>query len=215
MRQPRAGTSPARLVVNKEATMPETIETLREYVNDMLAVERDIHSALRRHKDDRGARTYPVAAAVLQTIEDRVDVHVAGLERCLERIGDGESTVKAAVGAVLGAVAGVYGKLRDDRVSRMLRDDYTALCFACVCYEMLHTTALALGHREIAELAIEHLRDYTPAVMALGEVLPEVVTDELQREGKVFDSGPIARVAAENTRDAWRVGDVAQTEAQP
>jgi hypothetical protein len=90
----------------------------------------------------------------------------------------------------------------------MLRDDYTALCFACVCYEMLHTTALALGHGEIATLALEHLRDYTPAVMAIGELVPEVVTDELQREGKVRSRGAVARLAADNTREAWRTPEI-------
>ena len=196
--------------------MDEKMETLRGYVNDMLAVERDVHAALRRHKEDRGARTFPVAAAVLQQIEDRVDDHIENLEECLERIGAGESQLKAAVGAVLGAVAGIYGKIRDDRVSRMIRDDYTALCFACVCYEMLHTTALALGHGEIANLALAHMRDYTPAVMALGEILPEVVTEELTREAKITTSGPVARLAAQNTREAWRVSDSATfADAQP
>jgi hypothetical protein len=194
--------------------MDDKMDTLRGYVNDMLAVERDIHSAFRRHKEDRGVRTFPETRAVLQQIEDRIDVHVANLERALERLGEGESTLKAAVGAVLGAVAGVYGKLRDDRVSRMLRDDYTALCFACVCYEMLHTTALALGHGELAELALGHLRDYTPAVMAIGELIPDVVTDELTREGKMSSNGGVARLAADNARDAWRSSD-AQPEARP
>ena len=196
--------------------MDDMMDTLRGYVNDMLAVERDIHAAFRRHKEDRGAKTYPEAARVLQQIEDRVDVHVASLQRCLERLGDGESTLKAAVGAVLGAVAGVYGKLRDDRVSRMLRDDYTAICFACVCYEMLHTTALALGHDEVAKLALEHLRDYAPGVMALGEVVPKVVTKELEREGKLRGGGEsVAHRAAENTREAWRSGDASQAQAHP
>jgi ferritin-like metal-binding protein YciE len=193
----------------------DMMDTLRGYVNDMLAVERDIHAAFRRHKEDRGAKTYPEAARVLQQIEDRVDAHVASLQRCLERLGDGESTLKAAVGAVLGAVAGVYGKLRDDRVSRMLRDDYTAICFACVCYEMLHTTALALGHDEIAKLALEHLRDYAPAVMALGEVVPKVVTQELEREGKLRGGESVAHRAAENTREAWRSGDASHAQAHP
>jgi ferritin-like metal-binding protein YciE len=194
----------------------DMMDTLRGYVNDMLAVERDIHAAFRRHKEDRGAKTYPEAARVLQQIEDRVDAHVASLQRCLERLGDGESTLKAAVGAVLGAVAGVYGKLRDDRVSRMLRDDYTAICFACVCYEVLHTTALALGHDEVAKLALEHLRDYAPAVMALGEVVPTVVTKELEREGTLRGGGEsVAHRAAENTREAWRSGDASQAQAHP
>ena len=186
--------------------MDDKMETLRGYVNDMLAVERDLHQAFRRHKDDKATKTYPEAAAALQQIEDRIDVHVASLERQLERMGSGESTVKAAVGAVLGAVAGVYGKIRDDRVSRMLRDDYTALCFATVCYEMLHTTALALGHGEVANLALSHLRDYTPAVMAIAQLLPEVITDELTREGKMSGNGSIARLAAKNVQEAWQQG---------
>jgi ferritin-like metal-binding protein YciE len=202
-------------LVRKETIVEQTMDTLRGYVNDMLAVERDIHAAFRRHKEDRGAKTYPEAVAVLQQIEDRIDLHVANLERCLERLGDAESTLKAAVGAMLGAVAGVYGKLRDDRVSRMLRDDYTALCFACVCYEMLHTTALAIGHQEIATLALEHFRDYTPAVMAIGELLPEVVIEELRREGKVRADGSVAERAAENAREAWRTGDESQSGAHP
>ena len=196
--------------------MDEKIDTLRGYVNDMLAVERDLHAAFRRHKEDRGARTFPVSVAVLQQIEDRVDLHVTNLERCLARLGTEESSLKAAVGAVLGAVAGVYGKLRDDRVSRMLRDDYTALCFACVCYELLHTTALGLGHGEVATLALSHLRDYTPAVMAIGELLPEVVTDELVREGKMQPNASIARLAAQNVGDAWRMTERSEgMEAHP
>jgi ferritin-like metal-binding protein YciE len=197
--------------------MDEKIETLRGYVNDMLAVERDLHQAFRRHKDDKTTKTYPQAAAALQTIEDRIDVHVASLERQLQRMGSGESPVKAAVGAVLGAVAGVYGKIRDDRVSRMLRDDYTALCFATVCYEMLHTTALALGHGEVANLALSHLRDYTPAVMAIAQMLPEVITDELTREGKMSGNGSIARLAAKNVQDAWQQQPAERTgrEARP
>jgi hypothetical protein len=184
--------------------MDEKIEILRGYVTDMLAVERDLHQAFRRHKDDKTTKTYPQAAAALQTIEDRIDVHVASLERQLQRMGSSESPVKAAVGAVLGAVAGVYGKVRDDQVSRMLRDDYTALCFATVCYEMLHTTALAVGHGEVANLALSHLRDYTPAVMTIAQMLPEVITDELTREGKTGGNGSIARLAAKNVQDAWQ-----------
>lgn len=182
-------------------------DVLRGYVGDMLAVERDLHAAFRRHKDDRSVRTYPAVQRLLADIEDRIDDHIRALERVLERFGDATSGLKAAVGAVLGAVAGIYGKLRDDKVSRMLRDDYTALCFAVACYEMLHTTALALDDGELAELALGHMQDFTPAVMAIGLVLPNVVIDELAREGKVAAEGQVARQAADNTRDAWRVGD--------
>ena len=184
--------------------MDDRMETLRGYVNDMLAVERDLHAAFRRHKEDRAVKTYPTAVAALQQIEDSTDMHIVDLQRCLERLGTSESQLKAAVGAVLGAVAGIYGKIRDDRVSRMVRDDYTALSFAIVCYEMLHTTALALGNDEVAILALSHLRDYTPGVMALTRVVPEVITDELTREGKMQGNGSIARRAADNVIQAWQ-----------
>src|SRR5262249_29830527 len=108
---------------------------LRGDVGDMLAVERQVHAAFRRHKEERTVRTFPEALAELERIEDRVDRHIANLERMLERLGEKESVVKSAVGVVRGAVAGMYDKVRDERVSRMLRDDYTLLCFACVCYE--------------------------------------------------------------------------------
>ncbi len=51
--------------------------------------------------------------------------------------------------------------------------------------------------------------------MAIGELIPDVVADELQREGKIRTSGPVARLAAENTRDAWRTGGGAHVEAMP
>jgi hypothetical protein len=43
--------------------------------------------------------------------------------------------------------------------------------------------------------------------MAIGSVLPAVTVDELVREGKVAAEGQVARRAADNTRDAWRIGD--------
>ena len=183
--------------------MDDKMETLRGYVNDMLAVERDLHQAFRRHKDDKTTKTYPQTAAALQQIEDRIDVHVASLERQLQRLGTAESPVKAAVGAVLGAVAGVYGKIRDDRVSRMLRDDYTALNFATICYEMLHTTALALREKQTADLALAHLKDFTPLIVELSDEMPRLLIRELTDEGKTPADANAAEQAARNTREAW------------
>jgi hypothetical protein len=185
----------------------KNLETLAEYVNDMLAVERDLHSALRRHKDDRAIQACPPAGPVLQQIEDVTDLHLKELERSLTSLGESASAVKQAAGSVKGTLAAMYDKLRDDRASRMLRDDYAALCFACICYEMLHTVALAVDQDEIARVAIRHLRDYAPAVMDLGQVVPHVVVQELMKEGKITAADPsVADEAAENSREAWREG---------
>jgi ferritin-like metal-binding protein YciE len=188
--------------------MTQRGEIIQGYVNDMLAVEREAHEAVRRQKHDRTVKQYAEASRVIDRLEDTLDRHIADLQKCLKSMGADESLLKKAVGTALGAVGGIYDKLRtDDRVSRMLRDDYTSMSFSTVCYEMLHTTALAAGDSMVAELAIRHLRDYTPLVMDVSDVLPRVITDELSAEGKIPVDPNAAQEAVRNTRSAWQQGE--------
>lgn len=64
-------------------------------------------------------------------------------------------------------VAGVVDEIRDETVSRMVRDDLAALNFAAACYQMLHTTALAMHDKPLADLALKHLEDFAPLIMDL------------------------------------------------
>jgi ferritin-like metal-binding protein YciE len=188
--------------------MTQRGEIIQGYVNDMLAVEREAHEAVRRQKHDATVKQHAEASRVIDRLEDTLDRHIADLQKCLKAMGSDESLVKKAVGTALGAVGGIYDKLRsDDRVSRMLRDDYTSMSFSTVCYEMLHTTALAAGDSMVAELAIRHLRDYTPLVMEVTEVLPRVLTDELSADGKFPVNPSAAQEAVRNTRSAWQQGE--------
>ena len=182
--------------------MDEKIETIRGYVNDMLAVERDLHGMLRRHRDDAHMKQYPTASRLMAEAEEIVDRHMEAIEQCADRLG-GQSVVKKAAGAAMGAVGAVFEKMRDDRASRMLRDDYTALNFASMCYEMLHTTALAVGDNTVAQLALQHMKDYTPIIVELADTVPEVVVRELAQEGKVSESRAAVEQAKRNTRAAW------------
>jgi hypothetical protein len=177
-------------------------KVLSEYVNDMLAVERDVHAMLRRHKADGHVKQFPNASRLMDRAEETVDRHLAAIQECAGQLG-GESTVKKAVGAALGAIGAAFEKIRDDRASRILRDDYTALSFAAVCYEMLHTTALAIGDRTVADLALRHLKNYAPLVIELCEVVPEVVVQELSKEGKVPGRPEVAERARRNACEAW------------
>ena len=184
--------------------MSEQMEILQGYVNDMLAVEREIHQAFSRQKHDEHVKSYPAAYQVISRIEDTIDRHLVDLQSCQRRLGTDESVVKTAVGSVLGFAAALYDKVRqDDQVSRMLRDDYTAVSFASVCYQMLHTTALAMRDAQTAELALRHLKSYTPLVVELTNVIPEVLLKELLAEGKIAADQSVAREAVRNTREAW------------
>jgi ferritin-like metal-binding protein YciE len=180
-------------------------ETLSGYVNDMLAVEREIHQAMRRQKNDERVKRFPAVAMLIANIEDTIDGHIERLGEALARIGANESAIKKAVGTVLGVVGGLYDKVRqDDKVSRLVRDDYAALCFAIVCYEMLHTTALALGDDRVADMAIRHLADYAAAITRVSDVIPRLVVQELAAEAKVPADEKVAEVAVRHVRDAWQ-----------
>ena len=85
----------------------------------------------------------------------------------------------------------------------MVRDDYAAPSFAVACYQMLHTTALALGDERVADIAIGHLEDYAAAIMRLGEVVPSLVVQELASEGKIPPNQQVADEAVRHVRDAW------------
>lgn len=186
-------------------------ETLQGYVNDMLAVEREIHSAFSRQKHDDRLKEFPAASQLVARIEDTIDRHLSALSAGLTRIGGDESTIKKAVGTVMGVAAGLYDKVRsDDTVSRMLRDDYASLSFATVCYEMLQTTALAMKDEQTADLALRHLEDFAPMIMDLSDTLPRVLVDELSREGKVAPDVQAADEARRRTREAWKHSSAAQ-----
>jgi len=178
---------------------------LSGYVNDMLAVEREIHQAFSRQKHDERVKRFPAASVLVGSIEDTIDAHIERVAETLARLGASESALKKAVGTVLGIVGGIYDKVRqDDKVSRLVRDDYAALSFAVVCYQMLHTTALALGDQRVAEMAIRHLEDYATAIMRISAVVPPLVVQELSSEAKIADDPKVAEEAVRHVRDAWQ-----------
>ena len=88
----------------------------------------------------------------------------------------------------------------------VVRDDLTALNFAVACYQMLHTTALAMHDQPLADLALRHIKDFTPEIMDLSEVLPSVVLCDLEREKKISADESVAEEARKNTREAWMQG---------
>ena len=82
--------------------MTQRGQVIQGYVNDMLAVEREAHSAVRRQKHDETVKHYAEASRVIDRIEDILDQHIDELRGCLERMGGDESVLKKAVGTALG-----------------------------------------------------------------------------------------------------------------
>jgi ferritin-like metal-binding protein YciE len=191
--------------MSKHDKHSEQVETIQHYVSDMLAVEKEILEAVKRQADDDHVQDHNAnAKGVIQRIERVAKQHTEQLDRHLEAMGgDPASGIKKVVTASMGAVAGMYDKMRSESVSKMLRDDYTALNLAAVSYTMLHTTGLALQDQRTADLALRHLRDYTPIIMDINEIIPQIVVEDLREDVEMVDASSADR-ATMNTQQAWQ-----------
>lgn len=190
--------------------MKDSREALRPYVADMAAVEKHILEAIERQRNDDDIKQFPEAFQLVGRIEGVLKSHVQALESHAQGFpgGGAATTVKEAVTGVLGAIAGLYDKVRKDPASRALRDDYTALSLAAISYTMLHATALGLNQGTTAELALSNLKDLTPLLIELSQIIPPVVVKELSFEGYPIETS-VGQQAARNTHEAWNVGSTA------
>jgi ferritin-like metal-binding protein YciE len=185
--------------------MKDNKDALRPYVADMVAVEKHILEAVERQRNDDDIKQFPEALQLVGRLETTLKSHAQALDALVEKLsaGGAASTVKQAVTGVLGAIAGLYDKVRKDTASRALRDDYTALSLASVSYGMLHATALGLSQGPTAELAKSHLAELNTLIMDLGLLLPRVVLKELAFEGYSVDTSAADR-AVKNLEETWR-----------
>ena len=166
--------------------------SLATYVSDMLAVERHIRLPFDTQRSDKDVQEYSDAADVVNRLAPMTDMHIDALKEQLERLdGHEASGIKSAVTQVEGAVAGAIDKVRKTKVSKALRDDYTALALCTVSYAELLTTANGMGDAEVAALAQRHLADYAHMIMEIGGCISGVVMRELQAIGLEVDSSTV------------------------
>lgn len=184
--------------------MADNQHSINTYLSDMLALERHIVIPFAAQRDDEDFQTYAEAGALVARLSDLSERHVESLHALLERLGGhGASPVKSTVTAIEGFFAGAIDKMRKTKVSKALRDDYTALSLCAAGYTMLNATANAMLNPEVAELAQRHLRDYALIVMEIAEALPGIVVAELQDIGLTVETGTIEKSVVA-TQSAWR-----------
>lgn len=180
-------------------------ESVRQYLNDMVGVERDILNALKGQIDDERVQAHAELAAILGRCAAESDARLTRLkELSKEEGGELGAALKEGVTAITGTLAGFYGKMREHPLSRMVRDDIVALDVCAVSYSMLHTLGLAAGHGGCAILAEEGLRSCPPLVIALTDLLPVIVAEELA-EDEPLANPAAAQVALAALREAWHV----------
>ncbi|MEK7952246.1 hypothetical protein [Luteolibacter soli] len=177
---------------------------LAAYMNDMLAVERDLSQAVRGQlEDERIDRHEGLRDLLLDVVagsEGRTDI--------LRKISQSEggvlgAAVKGTVMAVAGTLAGIYGRLREHPVSRMVRDDIIALDVAVTGYGMLLTLARCLDQKESIAFAQLALLGCPPLVTRLDHVLPLIIAAELAEDAPV-PAPDGAELAQDAIRQVWQ-----------
>ena len=158
-------------------------EAINSYITDMLSLEEHIEKAVRGQLDD--LEDYPEVTRDLKQILHKVEQHVSDLKEISQRRkAQGPSdAIKRAGSALLGLGAAAVDLVRTEGLPKNLRDDYTAFSLATIGYVMLHTTALSLDEREVADLARQHFADYAFAVTLLHNVIPGAVVRFLREDG--------------------------------
>ena len=178
--------------------------SLQTYVSDMLALENHIAQPVGRQASMDDAAKFTGALTVIEQIRAFTASHATALEQCLKQLGGHEaSPLKSGWASLLGAGAAAIDSMRKTKVSKSLRDDYTALSLAVVSYTMLYTTAVGMGNTSVADLAKRHLADYARLVMAVTQVIPAVVLQELVDDGETVATGAAETIRNE-TNTIWK-----------
>jgi hypothetical protein len=182
------------------------------YVSDMLALEKHIAAPLAQQTKFDDAGKFAGAAALFIRIKTTTEAHVEALTARLDALGGHEASgLKSVWASMLGAAAGAIDAGRKTRVSKSLRDDYTALALASVSYSMLYATALGLGDAATAALAKRHLEDDGVLIMAIGAAMPSVVLEELQDDGVSVEASAAAQ-AKRDIEESWRTSASARSQ---
>ena len=178
-------------------------EAINSYITDMLALEDHIEKAIKGQLTD--LKDYPDVLAALRDIHTKVEHHISDLRVVSDqrKAGGVVESVKRAGSAVAGVAAGVIDLIRTEGLPKNLRDDYTAFSLANIGYVMLHTTALAFEDQEVADLAHQHLRDYTDAVIRLNNLIPAAVVRFLEQQGLPVRAD-ISSEVNEKVAQAWK-----------
>lgn len=186
-------------------------DAIQKHLSDQIGLERHILEAIERQREDEKLREEVEANKLVIQIERILNQHVTALENLAEAYdAQVESVVKKAVTELLGVAAGLYDKVRDHKVSRMLRDDYTALSLAAMGYTAFHTFGLGIKEERIANLALSHLKDLTPLLVELSKVLPVMVAKEGKEEYDFAFDNEVGTLAVSNTQEAWSTEAIKQ-----
>jgi hypothetical protein len=170
---------------------PDVLETIVRTLADVRALERYLVEVVELQQHEPELRCFPEVMHVLDDIVTTASSHVARLDRQIAALGATGDPVRQCTAAMAGAFLGFITKLRSHEASKILRDDCTLLNLLLVKYQMLHTTAASLAHRDVAAAADAMGAELVPIIEEARRILPNVLVKELSRTFVGIEPAPL------------------------
>lgn len=171
-------------------------ETLKNYSTDLYTLIKHTHKAVKAQQSS-AKLSNEKASNLLHDIDLALSGQLARFDEMKGLLNDGaKSTIKETFAAFAGTIAGAIDTQRNDAVSKILRDDYTALSMIATGYTMLHTAALGADKKELADFTKDSLTNIAALITKTSKVIPHIVAEELDIED-------VAEEAEENTQECW------------
>lgn len=181
-------------------------EKLTTYTSDLLSFNKHFMSVVRTQKTSDTV-TNTKAVNLLHNIDIALTNQINELEKFDNLIEDSRfEDFKNKTASVFGSIAGTINSLREDPVSKILRDDYTALSMLASGYTMLYTAALAYDMEELATFSYDSLTTIAQLITETSQTIPYLVAEELMEDSEKATG--IAERALEQTQKAWSLDNM-------
>ena len=177
---------------------------ISDWLGDVVALESHVEEALDRQLQLKADD--PSLSAAIQRFHDTVRDSKRRAQQYQEQYGStaGNPIVKAGSN-LLGKAAGMIDKIRNDSVSKAIRDDYTAFNHVAIAYTMLHTTAMALNDQQTQSFAEQGLRTYASLVQEVNHIIPEAVVHDLKQNEDAPTINPsVVQECRSTIASVWR-----------
>ena len=179
------------------------MDKLNTYANDLLTYNNHFQSVVRSQKTSDNV-TNTKAVDLLHNIDIALTNQINGLKKFDDLIDDSKTeAIKDKLASAFGSIAGNLDSIRKDPVSKILRDDYTALSMLASGYTMLHTASLVNDKEDLAEYAQNSLSRIAQLITEASQIIPFVVAEELSDDST--KALKIAEKSLKETQKAWNV----------
>jgi len=159
------------------------------WLKDAYSMELGLVPILENHAKD--AKENPQMQQRIQQHAEETKRHAEMVKQCLDQMGEKPSSLKAAVGGMMGTMQSVAtGPFKDEMVKNAL-SDFAAENFEIACYRALSLAAEQVGDTQTSRICEEILRDEMNMAKFLEQNLPMAVQEALmmrQREHGMHES---------------------------